>query len=65
MKSHFKSILDYCKDNKVEINFSPDGIGLWAEIDKITFTIDSVKPSEISKHIAEIKMFRETKWRAM
>lgn len=65
MKNHFNSVLDYCKDNKVEINFSPDGIGLWTEIDKITFTIASVKPDMINSHIAEINTFRKTKWRAM
>lgn len=65
MKNHFSNVLEYCKDNKVEINFSKDGISLWAEIDKIIFTIASIKPNDISGHIAEINTFRKTKWRAV
>jgi hypothetical protein len=59
----FKKVLEFCKTNNVEINFSPEGIGLWADIQKTMFTIPDVKPENIKKHIFEINVFRKSKWR--
>ena len=29
MQKHITKVLQYCEENEIEMNFSPEGIGLW------------------------------------
>lgn len=63
MVKALKEIAKYCKDNKVEINVSPDGVGIWAEVHKTDLTIAAIKPEDVPAAVEALVTFRKTAWR--
>ena len=63
MKEHIKAILNYCKANNVEINFSPDGVGLWsASVQELALKNTDVKIKDVEAAVAALVSVRETGW---
>ena len=63
MTKELTKLKQYCKTNKVEINISPDGIGIWAEVYKTDFTISAIKPDDVPAAVEALVAFRKTAWR--
>ena len=63
MKKHIQAILEYCEENEIEINFSPDGIGVWsASTQELALKNTDVKVEDVEKAVAAFSMVIKTGW---
>jgi len=64
IQENIEKVLRYCRLFDVEINFSPEGIGLWSYGDKLGVSIGEVDVDEVDRAVTALVDFRGSGWEA-